>query len=395
MRPEILAPAGDLEKLRWAFLYGADAVYIGGKDYSLRANANNFTTQEIEEAVKYAHNLNKKVYVTVNMLFHNEDLKKLDNYLKKLNKINVDAVIVSDLAVIESIKRQNLSLPFHISTQESITNYETAMFWKSLGAERIVLARECSKDDIKEIKDKVDIELEMFIHGAMCTSYSGRCVLSNYVTDRDSNRGGCSQVCRFTFDNGSKNLFSFSTKDLNMSSYLQEIIDLKIDSLKIEGRMKSIYYISTIVNTYKRIIDDIFMNKLTKNRVEYYTYVLNRCANRESAPQFFDKAPGVNEQYYTGRKEVTNKDFLGVVLEYNKRTKEALIEQRNYFSVGDEIEVFSPYDEPYSFIVESIKTTEKESVSAARHPKEKLYIKIDKEVKPNDILRVKLTLDNF
>lgn len=395
MNTEILAPAGDLEKLKWAFLYGADAVYIGGKDFSLRANANNFTINEIKEAVEYAHKLNKKVYVTVNMFFHNEDLKKLDNYLKELNKIKVDAVIVSDMAVIESIKRQKLNIPFHISTQESITNYEAARFWKSLGAERIVLARECSKEDIKEIKEKVDIELEMFIHGAMCTSYSGRCVLSNYVTERDSNRGGCSQVCRFTFDNKTKNLFSFSTKDLNMSNHLKEILDLKVNSLKIEGRMKSIYYISTIVNTYKRMINDIYENKLDKKRVQYYTYVLNRCANRESAPQFFSNTPGVNEQYYTGRKEITNKDFLGVVLEYNKKTKEALIEQRNYFSVGDEIEVFSPTEEPYSFTVESIKTKELESVSAARHPKEKLYIKINKEVKPNDILRVKLALDNF
>lgn len=391
MNIEILSPAGDLEKLKWALHYGADAVYIGGKKYSLRANASNFSLKEIEEAVKYAHKLEKKVYVTVNMIFHNEDLKDLDNYLKELNKINVDAVIVSDVAVIESIKRQKLKLPFHISTQESTTNFIAAKFWKDLGAERVVLARECSKEDIKDIKDKTDIELEMFIHGAMCTSYSGRCVLSNYVTNRDSNRGGCSQVCRFTFDNNCKDLFSISTKDLNMASFINEIYDLKIDSLKIEGRMRSIYYISTVVNTYKRMIIDKSMNKLSDKRVKYYTYILNRCANRESAAQFFNSKPTANEQYFTGRKEVTNKDFLGVILEYNKKTKEALIEQRNYFSVGDEIEVFSPTEDPYCFVVESIKTELKEQVSAARHPKEKLYIKIEKEVKPYDILRVKMT----
>lgn len=390
MSVEILSPAGDLEKLKWAFIYGADAVYLGGKKYNLRANASNFTIDEIKEAVKFAHKLNKKVYVTVNMIMHEEDLTGLDEYLKELAKIKVDAVIISDLAVIESIKRQKLDLAFHISTQESITNYKTAEFFKKLGAERIVLARECNKEDIKEIKDKVDIELEMFIHGAMCTSYSGRCVLSNYVTKRDSNRGGCSQVCRFSFDNDTKNLFTISTKDLNMSKKIKEILDLKVDSLKIEGRMRSIYYIATVVNTYRRIIDDILSNKLTNKRIKYYMKVLDRCSNRESAVQFFDALPTYKEQYYTGRDEVTNKDFLGVVLEYNKETKEAIIEQRNYFSVGDEIEVFSPKEEPFSFTLMGIKTLENESVSRARHPKEKLIIKVPKKVQKYDILRVKI-----
>lgn len=390
MSVEILSPAGDLEKLKWAFIYGADAVYLGSKKYNLRANANNFTIDEIKKAVKFAHKINKKVYVTVNMIMHEEDLTGLDEYLKELSKIKVDAVIISDLAVVESIKRQKLNLPFHISTQESITNYKTAMFFKKLGAERIVLARECDKEDIKQIKEKVDIELEMFIHGAMCTSYSGRCVLSNYVTKRDSNRGGCSQVCRFSFDNNTKNLFSISTKDLNMSKKIKEILDLKVDSLKIEGRMRSIYYIATVVNTYRRLTDEILSNKLTNKRIKYYMKLLDKVSNRESAVQFFDSLPTYKEQYYTGREEVTNKDFLGVVLEYNKETKEAIIEQRNYFSVGDEIEVFSPTKDPFSFIITGIKTLENESVSRARHPKEKLIIKVPKSVEKYDILRVKI-----
>lgn len=388
MKVEILSPAGDFTRLKWALNYGADAVYIGGYKYSLRANANNFSLSDIKEAVKYAHRLKKKVYVTVNMLFHNEDLEGLDKYLKDLYKANVDAVIVSDLAVIESIKRQNLPLEFHISTQESSTNYETVKFWENLGASRVVLARECSKEDIKEIKEKCSSEIEVFIHGAMCTSYSGRCVLSNYVTNRDSNRGGCSQVCRFTFYNNSKELFSISTKDLNMVNYIKDLCDLGVESLKIEGRMRSIYYIATVVNTYRRIVDDISMNKLDTNRVQYYTEVLKRCSNRESTPQFFNKAPGVNEQYYIGRDELTNKDFLGVVLDYDEKSKIATIEQRNYFSVGDEIEVFSPKKDAFSFVLEQIKNKDNLSVSAARHPKEILKIRIENKVEPNDILRV-------
>lgn len=388
MKVEILSPAGDITRLKWALLYGADAVYLGGYKYSLRANANNFSLDEIREAVKYAHRLKKKVYVTVNMIFHEEDLFELDKYLKDLYKANVDAVIVSDLAVIESIKRQNLNLEFHISTQESSTNYETVKFWEELGASRVVLARECNREDIKEIKEKCNVELETFIHGAMCTSYSGRCVLSNYVTNRDSNRGGCSQVCRFTFDNKSRNKFSISTKDLNMVQYIKELYDLGIESLKIEGRMRSIYYIATVVNTYRRIVDDISMNKLDEKRVEYYAEVLKRCSNRESLPQFFDKEPGVCEQYYIGRNEVTNKDFLGIVLEYDEKSKVAIVEQRNYFSVGDTVEVLRPNDDVFSFVVEGIKNKENISVSAARHPKEILKIKINNKVAQNDILRV-------
>ena len=197
---EILSPAGDLERLKWALIYGADAVYIGGEDYSLRANAKNFSLDDISEAVRFAHSLNKRVYVTVNILLHNEDLDRLDDYLINLSNIGVDAYIVSDLAVIKRIKELNLKPEIHISTQESSVNRETVKFWKSIGASRVVLGRECSREDIIDIKNNVDIELEVFIHGAMCTSYSGRCVLSNYVTNRDSNRGGCSQVCRFLFD---------------------------------------------------------------------------------------------------------------------------------------------------------------------------------------------------
>lgn len=391
MKPEILAPAGNLEKLKWALDFGADAVYIGGKDYSLRANANNFDNDELIEAVDYAHKNNKKVYVTINMLFHNEDFKNIKNYLLFLNSIKIDGIIVSDFGIINLIKELNLDTKIIISTQESTTNYKALEFYKSLGVQRVVLARECSREDIKEMKDKVDIELEVFIHGAMCTSYSGRCTLSNYITKRDSNRGGCAQVCRFCFDileNEKK--YAISSKDLNMIDYIPELISMKIDSFKIEGRMKSIYYIATVVDAYKNIINKTMNKTINEKDILYYKKIVERCSNRENAVQFYDKKPTENEQYYTGREEISNQDFLGIVLEYNEKTNEAVIEQRNYFEVGDVVDVFGPDTEVFSFKIESLVNTEEESVNAARHPQEILKINMPKKVKKNDIMRVNL-----
>lgn len=389
---ELLAPAGDLNRLKWALRYGADAVYIGGIDYSLRANANNFSLSDLKKAVNFAHKLNKKVYITVNMLFHNEDLKKLDKYLLKLNELNVDAIIISDFAVLDAIKRLNIKIPIFLSTQISTTNYKSAKFWKEQGIKRIVLARECSREDIINIKKNINIELEVFIHGAMCTSYSGRCVMSNYVTFRDSNRGGCSQVCRFLFDiDGHKNQFSMSSKDLNLIDYISEMIDLNIDSFKIEGRMKSLYYIATVVDAYKNIINKKLENTLDEKTIQYYKTILNRCANRDNIPQFYNKEPSVEGQYFSGREEVSNQDFLGVVKSYNNKTKQAVIEQRNFFKIGDEIEVFGPKTEVFSFKVNSIKNEKGIEVESAKHPQETLIIEIPKRIYKHDIIRVKLT----
>lgn len=387
---EILSPAGDLERLKWAIRYGADAVYIGGYDYSLRANANNFSLEEIKEAILFAHAYNKKVYITVNMLFHNQDLDNLDNYLKELDKIGVDAFIVSDYAVIKRIKELKLKPEVHISTQESSTNYQTVNFWKQLGASRVVLARECSKEDIIDIKNKCDIELEVFIHGAMCTSYSGRCVLSNYITLRDSNRGGCSQVCRFSFNTSYSPEFSICSKDLNMAQYISEMVKLGIDSLKIEGRMRSVYYIATVVNAYKMLVMHTINNTLTDEVLNYYKKVLDRCANRESTVHFYDKTPGVNEQYFTGREEVSNQDFLGYVKGYDEKNKTMVIEQRNNFKVGDVVEIFGPNTEPFSFKINEIINDKNESVASAKHPQETIYIKAPKPVQVFDIMRVKI-----
>ena len=386
---EVLSPAGDLERLKWALMYGADAVYIGGYNYSLRANANNFSIQDITEGVEFAHSLGKKVYVTVNILFHNEDLEGLTNNLTTLSDIGVDAFIVSDLAVIKRIRELNLKPEIHISTQESSVNKFAVKFWESVGATRVVLARECSKIDILDIKNNTDAELEVFIHGAMCTSYSGRCVLSNYVTKRDSNRGGCSQVCRFIFKTKKYDDFQIASKDLSMIDHIPELVDMGVSSLKIEGRMRSMYYIATVVNTYKNVVTLYKEGKLTSELMEYYKRVLNRLSNRENKSQFFTGDVNVSDQYYTGRKEVSNQDFLGVVLDYTDNVMK--IEQRNNFKVGDTIEVFGPNTLATKIKVDSIINEENERISVASHPQEVLYVKVPFKVEKNDILRVPIS----
>lgn len=388
---ELLLPAGDLNRLKIAIDYGADSVYIGGYDYSLRANANNFSLSEIEEAVKYAHERGKKVYVTVNMIFHNVDLDGLDNYLLSLDKIGIDSYIVCDFAVIEAIKRLKIKTPFFISTQKSITNLEAIKFYKSLGAYKVVLARECTRDDIKFFKENIDTEIEVFIHGAMCTSYSGRCVMSNYVTLRDSNRGGCSQVCRFTFDNNTNHDYAFSSKDLNMIDYISDMMDLGIESYKVEGRMKSLYYIATVANAYRTIMDKKINGTLKPDDIDYYKKVLNRVSNRENIAQFYNGVPSVEGQYYSGRQEVSNQDFLGVIVSYDKNKNEAIIEQRNKFSVGDTIEVFGPKTNVQNFKIEYIINEDNEQMDSAIHPQEILKINIPFEVQKGDIMRIQIT----
>lgn len=391
MKYELLLPAGDLSRLKTACIYGADAVYIGGYNYSLRANANNFSLDEIREACEFAHKLNKKVYVTVNMIFHNEDLSGLDEYLMALDEIGIDSYIVSDFAVIEAIKRLKIKTPFFISTQKSITNLETIKFYKSLGAYRVVLARECSREDIKYIKENIDTEVEVFIHGAMCTSYSGRCVMSNYVTHRDSNRGGCSQVCRFVFDNGLDDEYAFSSKDLNMIEYLPDMMNLGIESYKIEGRMKSMYYIATVANAYRTIMDKKINGTLTEDDIIYYKKVLNRVSNRENTSQFYNGVPGEEGQYFNGRQEFSNQDFLALVIDYDKESKIATLEQRNKFSVGDVVEVFGPNTSVKSFEIKDILNDKDEYVESASHAQEIVRVKIPFEVSSDDIIRVKIS----
>ena len=395
---ELLAPAGNLEKLKFAFMYGADACYIGGRDFSLRANAKNFSIEEMEEAVKFAHNLNKKVYVTVNIAFHNANEDKLLEYLKELERIKVDALIISDVLVIDLINKNKLNLKMHISTQASTLNIETVKFWKSLGVERVVLARELSREEIKDIIDSTGMEVECFIHGAMCSSYSGRCVLSNYLTGRDANRGGCAQICRWEFplfdkDNNlieSETKFTASSKDLMMIDYIKDMIEIGVSSLKVEGRMRSNYYVATVINTYRSMIDDYYNNSLTNDKISHYKKILERVANREAVPQFYNKLPSVDEQYYLGRNEVSNQDFLGIVEDYDPDTNMVTITERNYFETGDVVEVFGPNIKAFSFVMPDIYNEDGEKVNIARHPEEILKFKLDTKVYKGDMIRVKI-----
>jgi len=388
---ELLAPAGDLERLKLAFHYGADACYIGGKDFSLRANAKNFSLEDIKEAVTYAHLLNKKVYVTVNIVFHNEDLDGLIKYLKDLSYIGVDAVIVSDIAVINIINENNIDLEVHLSTQASTLNSYAASFWKNLGVKRIVLAREASKEDIKAIKENTGLDLEVFIHGAMCTSFSGRCVLSNYTTNRDSNRGGCAQVCRWMFDiKNSDNTFMMMPKDLCMANYIKDLIDLGVNSFKVEGRMRSVYYVASIIMTYRELIDKINNNSLNKEDLDYSIAILNRTANRESAPQFFEGLPTYKEQYFNGREEQSNQDFLGIVLSYDEKSEMAIIEERNYIKKGDVVEFIGPNLETFTYEVNKMYDEDDNLIEAARHPKMIIKLPISHKLFKDDIMRIKV-----
>ncbi len=391
---ELLAPAGDLERLKIALLYGADAVYIGGKDYSLRANAKNFSIDEIKEACDFAHSLGKRVYVTVNIVFHDKNLNGLEEYILKLKECNVDALIISDIIGVTLAIKHNIDVI--LSTQASVMNYEAVNFWKHLGVKRVVLARECSREDIIKIIKETGVEVECFIHGAMCTSISGKCVLSNYCTNRDSNRGGCAQICRWVFATNNED-FSFMSKDLSMVDYLEDMINIGVSSFKIEGRMRSIYYIATVCMCYKKLMEHIINHTINENIKEYYRNILNRVANRDTVPQFYHKFPTKDESYFADRMEVSNQDFLGYVLEYDKKNKIAYIEERNYFKIGDIVEFIGPNMEEYTYTIDSIVDEDGNNVEVARHPKMVYKIRIDKELPKYSMMRIKLfekTFDN-
>lgn len=386
---ELLSPAGDAEKLKIAFHYGADAVYFGGQDFGLRANAKNFSKADIASATLYAHSLNKRVYVTVNIVFHDEDFNGIEDYLLFLDNIGIDAIIVSDISVMELWKSLNLKMELHVSTQASTLNKEAALFYKEMGASRIVLAREALEEDIKAIKEYTSLDLEAFIHGAMCTSISGRCIMSNYATNRDANRGGCAQICRWNFamEDGTK--MQICPKDLNMIPYIKDMMDAGINSFKIEGRMRSIYYLATVILSYKRIIAHIMNNTLTPEYTKYYLNVLNRCANRESTPQFFKKMPGVNEQYYlNGNVEVSNQDFLGIVLNNEKGI--ITLEQRNYFKVGDAVQFISTTNKTLDFKIVEIFDENMNIINEANHAQMIVNIKANLPLIKDDIMRLKV-----
>lgn len=396
-KPQLLAPAGDFEKLKWAIMYGADAVYIGGYKYGLRANATNFTKEEIKKATKYAHKYGRKVYVTVNIIMHEEETKGILAYLKQLDNYDVDAIIVTDPLIIDlALKHTNLEV--HLSTQQSTLNYEAISFWKDIGIKRIVMARETTKEELYEIKQRTNMDLEVFIHGAMCASISGRCVLSNFLTNRDANRGGCSQICRWAFQLKDKNGnlvsndldFTFCAKDLIMSEYIKEMMDIGITSFKIEGRMRSVYYIATVVNIYRKIIDEIWYNYESYQYNNEYDEILRRCANREVIEQFFVSDYNNNYQYYLKEEEVSNQDFLGIVKSYDFENKMVIVEQRNYFKKGDVVEIFGPNMKTIIINLGEIYDENNEIIEVVRHPKQVVKIRVEQEIEENSLVRKKI-----
>jgi putative protease len=376
-RIELLSPAGDLERLKVTLLYGADAVFIGGDKYSLRANATNFSIDDIREGCDFAHKLNKKVHLTLNIVFHNEDMNDVKEYIREVVDAGIDAFIVSDPFIISYIKENYKNVEVHLSTQNSTSNYKAIEFFEGEGVDRVVLARELSKNEISEIISHTNVDIEVFIHGAMCTCFSGRCALSNYVTNRDANRGGCAQVCRFAFKNGDKKDFTMATKDMNMASYIGELIDIGVRSLKVEGRMRSLYYLATVIGTYREIIDSYYEGTLTDCKMKILQERLDRVANRETSTHFFKKEADYTDQYYTGRSEVSNQDYLGQVISYDKENKLLKFYERNYFEVGDTIELFTPKGDSLEFTLEKLYDEDMNCVLVARHPDDIYYLEVD------------------
>ena len=390
-KPELLAPAGSLEKLKIAFIYGADAVFIGGKKFSLRARASNFDIPEIKKACDFAHDLGKKVYVTTNIIPHNDNLNGLVEYLKDLESAGVDAIICASPIIVDTAKLHT-NLELHISTQVSSTNYESVNFWYEEGVTRVVLARELNKHEIAEFRGNTKCDLEVFIHGGMCVSYSGRCTLSNNMTDRDANRGGCAHSCRWNYDiyDGETKLnnetsFSMSSKDLQTVKQISDLIDIGVNSLKIEGRMKSIHYIATVVNTYRRLIDDI-CNDYDIDLPKYLLEI-KKAENRLTSHGFMEGMTTIDEQLYNMRSENPSQEFIAFVHDYDEENFIATIEQRNHFKPLEEVEVFSPNFEPLKFRIDEIKDIEDNVLDAARHPKQLLKIFIPFKVSKYDMIR--------
>lgn len=405
-RPEVLAPAGTLEKLKTAIHYGADAVYIGGDAYGLRSRAGNFSFEEMAEGVAFAKEYDAKVYVAANMVTHEGDEQGAGDFFRKLREIGINAVIVSDPALIEICAMEAPGLPIHLSTQASATNYETLEFWKNEGLERVVLAREVSMEEVAAIRNNTDIEIEAFIHGAMCISYSGRCTLSNHMSKRDANRGGCSQSCRWKYDlfdmpyaGEHRSLltsgeiedepFSMSAVDMSMIEHIPDLIQNGVDSFKIEGRMKSIHYVSTVANVYKKAVDSYMADPENYECKQEWIDELWKVAQRELATGFYYQTPTEEEQLFGERRKIPVYKFVGEVMSYDETTGMATIRQRNHFRVGDEIEFYGPGFQHFEQKVEKMWNEEGEMIEKAPNPMMILTMPVNQPVKTGDMIRKK------
>ena len=400
-KPELLAPAGNMEKLKMALLYGADAVYLGGKSFGLRAFGGNFSREELKEAVEFAHNLGKKVYVTVNIFPHNIDVEALPDYLAYLNEIRVDALLVADLGVFTLAKQYAPDIELHISTQANNTNYVTVNAWKDMGATRVVMARELSLQELKTIRKKCDVELEMFVHGAMCISYSGRCLLSAYMTGRDANRGACAQSCRwkynlveenrpgeyFNIEEDERGTYIMNSRDMCLMPHLPEIIETGIDSLKIEGRMKSVHYAASVVKAYRMAIDSYFEDPENFSIKQEWVEELDKVSHRAYTTGFFLHKTTSEDQIYSSSSYTQTSDFVGLVKEYDAETGFAVVEQRNNMKIGQEIEVFQPNLPTYRQVISEMYNDKGEAIDVAPHAQQIIKMKMVQPVEPYTILR--------
>lgn len=400
---ELLAPAGDLEKLKIAVDYGADAVYFGGEMFSLRAGAGNFSESEIIEGVKYAHDKGVKCHMAFNIFAHNEDIEPLTQYLKKIKKIPIDAFIVSDPGIISIIKDVIPEAELHLSTQANMTNYATANFWYRQGVRRLVLARELTFEEIKDIKSNIpdDMELEAFVHGAMCISYSGRCLLSNFMINRDANRGQCAHPCRWKYklveeqrpgeyypvEEDSRGTYIMNSKDLCMLEYIPQLADAGMSSVKIEGRMKSVFYVATVVSAYRRAIDTYYDNPDGFVYNPEWMEELKKASHREFTTGFYFNKPTDKDQNYQTSDYTRDYSFIGMVRSYDPETKIAVVEQRNKMILGDEIEIFGPGKPYFSQVLDVLQNEDGESIESAPHPQQIVRIKMRQPVAENFILR--------
>ncbi len=395
---ELLAPAGNLEKAKIAIQYGADAVYIGGKQFSLRSRASNFTLPEIKELVEFAHAHNSHVHVTVNMLPHEEDMDGLRDYLYLLDACGIDAIIVASPAIMRIAKSLQVSYEVHVSTQHSTTNSNAVRFWKDHGMDRAVLARECSVDQIRSIVSKDILPIEVFIHGGMCISYSGRCVLSNHMTLRDANRGGCAQSCRWKYHlmdgeqeiSKADNLFSMSSKDLQAVDQIEDFIKMGVASLKIEGRMKSAYYLATVVSSYRQLIDHIYEHgSASKEYLNYIKQEIQKAENRPTGPGFYHGLPTFKVQLYQDRDEIVTQDYVAFVLDYDKITHVATLQVRNKFSPNTEVEIFGPSILSTKVLVGDIYDEEDNKLDVCNKPMQIVKTKWEGPIEKNAMIRKK------
>lgn len=400
-KPELLAPAGNLEKAKVAFSYGADAVYIGGKNLSLRAGAGNFSIEEIEYGINMAQKMGKRLYVAVNILAHNKDLKAVPEFLLQLEEMGVHGIILSDPGILAIARSAAPSLPIHLSTQANCTNRESARFWEAQGVERIILARELSLEEIKDIRDSVSIQVETFVHGAMCVSYSGRCLLSSYLTGRSANRGDCAHPCRWEYHlveeqrpgeyypvlEEEKGTFILNANDLCMIEHIPELVHAGVDSFKIEGRMKSVHYVATVVKAYREAMDAYFESPYNWKFREEWLEELGKVSHRPYSTGFFFENPGSTGQTYSHSGYIRTHEFVGKVLGYDQEKSSALIEQRNKFSVGDRIEIIGPGTDPFQQTVLSMTDADGHLLESAPHPKQPVIIPVDKPVEKDFLLR--------